>query len=153
MAFGIFLGLTAAIAAPSIGAKLACGMVGMLIAVAGYRYGESNVTASSEGVAIRNPLSSYELHWGEVERFDIGRWKIEPAVCLVHQVDGSVRPAYGVAERGNLPNGSARRMIDELNQELVQHVLSGGEGGRGADVPGGAQETQFRSSSVASTDS
>jgi hypothetical protein len=56
------------------------------------------VVASTRGVRVQNVFSSYALTWGEIERFDVGRCGIWPAVLRIHTREGRVLMAWGVQE-------------------------------------------------------
>ncbi|MGC1164489.1 MAG: hypothetical protein WA862_00120 [Solirubrobacterales bacterium] len=125
-----FIGASCIIAAPSLGQKLGYGSICLLTSAALYRYGQSSLVAMEEGVRVGNPWSHYELRWEQIDRFELGRWRINSAVCLIRQVDDGIKPAVGIAE-GNLANGSAQKLIDELNAELAKRTarpISSGPG-------------------------
>lgn len=83
------------------------------------------VISSGSGVRVRNVFGSFDLKWNEIQRFDIGRWKLLPYVCLIHLRDGGVKHAFGIEESTNFPNESAKRMTDELNEELANRRPGG----------------------------
>lgn len=112
-----FIGASALIAAPSIAQKVIWGAIGLATSACMYRYAQSNLAARPGGIRVSNPWSRFELSWLDIQRFEIGRWKLSSAVCLIHLREGTVKPAIGVAE-GNLSNGSAERMVADLNEEL-----------------------------------
>lgn len=80
----------------------------------------SGVFVMQDRIHVANVLSSYDVPWDEIERVEIGRWKINRQTCLVHARDGRTRPANGLQESTNFPNGSAEKMVEELNRELVE---------------------------------
>lgn len=116
-----FLGTSCLIAAPSIAQKLVYGAIFLTSSAALYRYAQSNLVATDEGVRVNNPWSRYELRWEQIDRFELGRWKINRAMCRIRTVKGNIRPAVGIAE-GNFSVGSAGRMVDELNDELARRI-------------------------------
>jgi hypothetical protein len=77
----------------------------------------SGIFVLDDGIHVANIFTSFDADWDEIERIEIGRWKIARQTCLVHTRDGRVRPALGIQESTNFPNGSAERLIQELNQE------------------------------------
>ncbi|MGB7587555.1 MAG: hypothetical protein WBM00_02485 [Solirubrobacterales bacterium] len=112
-----FIGVSALIAAPSVAQKVTWGAFGLATSACMYRYAQSSLTARSGGIRVSNPWSRFELPWQAIRRFEIGRWKLSSAVCLIRLRDGTVKAAIGVAE-GRLSTGSAERMVAELNEEL-----------------------------------
>jgi len=112
-----FIGASALIAAPSLAQKVIWGAVGLVASGCMYRYARSDLKARTDGIRVSNPWSRFELRWQDIRRFEVGRWKLSSAVCLIQLRDGTVKPAIGVAE-GNLLTGSAERMVAELNDEL-----------------------------------
>ncbi len=116
-----FLGASCLIAAPSIAQKLVYGVIFLTTSAALYRYAQSKLMATDEGIRVSNPWSRYELSWEQIDRFELGRWKVNRAMCRVCTVEGSVRPAVGIAE-GNFSTGSAGRMVDDLNDELARRI-------------------------------
>lgn len=69
-------------------------------------------------VHVANILSSFDVDPSEIDGIEIARWKLIPRTCVIRTHDGQVRPAFGLQESTNFPNGSAERLIDELRQEL-----------------------------------
>jgi hypothetical protein len=116
-----FLGASCLIAAPSIAQKLAYGAIFLTVSAAMYRYAQSKLMATDEGIRVSNPWSRYELCWEQIDHFELGRWKVNRAMCRVCTVEGSIRPVVGIAE-GNFSAGSAGRMVDELNDELARRI-------------------------------
>ena len=78
----------------------------------------AGIFTSSAGVHVTNILRSFDLRWEEIDRFEIGRWKVIQRACLIHLRDGETRFAAGIGESANLPNGAAEAMVEELNAEL-----------------------------------
>jgi hypothetical protein len=117
----LFLGVSSILAAPSLMQKVGYGSICLLTSAALYRFGRADLTTTEEGIRVRNPWSHYELRWEQIDRFELGRWRLNPAVCLVHRIDGDTRPAMGIAE-GNLGTGSAQKTIKGLNDQLARHV-------------------------------
>jgi hypothetical protein len=116
-----FIGASSVIAAPSFAQKLGYGSICLLTSAALYRYGQSNLVTTEKGIRVSNPWSQYDLRWEQIDRFEIGRWRINPAVCRIRLVGGGARPAIGVAE-SNFASGSAQKMVDDLNDELAKWV-------------------------------
>jgi hypothetical protein len=112
------------------------------------RLAAAAIVASENGIYVRNVFSSFDLKWEGIQRFDIGRWKLLPYVCLIHLRDGSVKHAMGISESTNFPNKSAERMTDELNEELANRRPSGSElqptVKSTEESPGAAQRELFR---------
>jgi hypothetical protein len=138
-----FIGAAALIAAPSVAQRVIWGAFGLATSACMYRYAQSNLEARADGIRVSNPWSAFELPWQDIRRFEIGRWKLSSAVCLIHLRDGTVKPAIGVAE-GNLSNGSAERMVAELNDELDSRREALGVSVP-RDAPGSAQAELFGS--------
>lgn len=136
-----FIGVSALVAAPSVAQKVIWGAFGLAMSACMYRYAQSNLMARSGGIRVSNPWSRFERPWQDIRRFEIGRWKFSSAVCLIHLQDGSVKPAIGIAE-GNLSNGSAQRMVIELNEELNARLSTLGVAAR-SDELGSAQADLF----------
>jgi hypothetical protein len=90
----------------------------------------ARVTASEGGVYVANVFSSRKLPWTDIEKFEIGRWKIFPYVCLIRLRDGRIEHAFGIQERTNFSDGSGKKLAGELNAELRGHAA--GFGGREA---------------------
>jgi hypothetical protein len=138
-----FIGLSGVIAGSSIMEKIGSGVFGFLASLCMYRYAQSNMTAEETGISVNNPWSRFQLDWEDIARFEIGRWKLSSAICLIHEVGGRVRPAVGIVESSNFPNGSAKCMVDELNKELANRIPDRREGGSGMPA-GAAQRELFR---------
>jgi hypothetical protein len=69
-------------------------------------------------------FSSFDLKWSQIERFDIGRSGMLPAVCRVHMKDGRVLRAFGIQESNYSAArrlGAAKAMAEDLNKELAAH--------------------------------
>jgi hypothetical protein len=96
------------------------GVVGTIICC---RLMWSGVFVVQDGIHVANVFSSYDVPWNDIERLEIGRWRINRQTCLVHTRDGKARPANGLQESTNFPNGSAKEMIEELNQERPAHSI------------------------------
>jgi len=82
-----------------------------------YRLMWSGIFVMQGGIHIANIFSSFDMTWNEIDRLEMGRWKINRETCLVHTRDGQTRPANGLQESTNFPTGSAKKMVEELNQE------------------------------------
>jgi hypothetical protein len=112
-----FMGLGGLLAESSVAGKIAAvGLCGSIVAVF-LRYGQAKVIASSEGVDVRNPFTHYSLKWGQIEDFHLGRWRLNPSVCLIRLRDGQTKPALGVFEN-NSAFGGGPKLVAELNEEL-----------------------------------
>lgn len=101
------------------------------------------VYTSEEGIHVLNIFSSFDLKWDEIQRFDIGRWKLLPYVCLIHLRDGDQTHAFGLQESTNFPNESAKKMIAELTEELASRRSGGPEDQQMETGPGSAQSELF----------
>lgn len=106
--------IQAADSPPLVLFAVAYGVVGTIIC---FRLMWSGVFVMQNGIHVANIFSSYDVPWDDIERLDIGRWKINRQTCLVHTRDGKIRPANGLQESTNFPNGSAKTMVKELDQE------------------------------------
>jgi hypothetical protein len=82
----------------------------------------AGIFTSSEGVHIANVFESFDLQWNEIQRFEMGRWKVIPRTCLIHLRDGRVKHAAGVEESVNFPKGDAEKMVDDLNDQLSERL-------------------------------
>jgi hypothetical protein len=89
------------------------------------RFARARLVAQRDGVFIANVFSNRSFSWGEIERFEIGRWMLFPFVCLVRMRDGGVEHAFGIQERTNHPDESAETMVEELNEELARRSGEG----------------------------
>jgi hypothetical protein len=114
----------------------------VIFSTVGGRLAWSAVFTSPDGIHVANFVSSFDLRWEEIEKFDIGRWKLLPYVCLIHTKNGDVKHAFGIEESTQRPNGSAEEMAEELNRELAKRspdmappILRG---------PGAAQDELFQ---------
>lgn len=96
-------------------------LVSILFTLVGLRAGFSSLTANEEGVRLSNTFSRFTLKWSEIERFEIGRWKFLPSVCLIHLRDGRKMHATGIQE-ARIGNYSAAYMVDDLNAELARRT-------------------------------
>ncbi|HWI94449.1 MAG TPA: hypothetical protein VNS60_00095 [Solirubrobacterales bacterium] len=92
----------------------------VVFSAVGGRLAWSGVVTSRDGIHVANFLSSFDLRWGEIETFAIGRWKFLPFVCLIYMKNGDVKHAFGIEESTQRPDGSAEHMADELNKELAR---------------------------------
>lgn len=81
----------------------------------------AGISTGDSGVRVANILSSTSFRWEDIERFAIERWKLLPGTCVLHLCDGRRKPAFGVQESANVPNGAAGKMVNELNRELAKH--------------------------------
>jgi hypothetical protein len=77
------------------------------------------IFSSDQGVRVVNVFSTFELHWSEIDHFDIGQSGILPAVCRIHLRSGDRKHAFGIQESTNFPNGSAQALVDQLSAELI----------------------------------
>jgi hypothetical protein len=89
------------------------------------RFARARLEASPDGVFIANVFSNRSLSWDQIERFEIGRWMLFPAVLLIRLRDGKVRHAFGIQERTNYADESSGRMAEELNAELAKRTGGG----------------------------
>lgn len=96
-------------------------LVSILFTTAGLRAGFSSLTATENGVRVKNTIVRDTLRWSEIERFEIGRWKLLPSVCLIHLRDGRKMHATGIQE-ARIGDHSAAYMVDDLNAELTQRT-------------------------------
>jgi hypothetical protein len=80
----------------------------------------SGVFPGDEEVRIVNYLSSFDLKWTEIEKFEIGRWGMLPYVCRITLLSGERRHAIGIQERTNFPDGSGEKMVKELNLRVFE---------------------------------
>ncbi|MBS1879290.1 MAG: PH domain-containing protein [Actinobacteria bacterium] len=112
-----FIGLGGLLSASSLAGKVgAVALCAPMVAVA-LRYGQARLISTVDGVEVRNPFSRYSLRWTEIERFELGRWRISPGVCLVRLRDGETKPALGVFENSSGFGGGVE-LVAELNEEL-----------------------------------
>jgi hypothetical protein len=112
----------------------------------GGRAAWAGIFTSDQGIHVANVFSSFNLQWQEIDRFEIGRWKLLPYVCLIYTTDGQVKHAFGIEESTNFPNGSAKQMVTELNQELARRIAVKREVAAVTKGPGAAQSELFRES-------
>lgn len=124
---------------------------GVLYAVAGVITAPLNLRAAfaklevdPSGIRVVNTLSSFDLEWPQIDRFEIGRWRWARAALLIKTRDGRSRPALAVGEVNFGKGHPARDIAEELNEELHRRL---GLGPRGAGGPGSAQAELFGPSS------
>jgi hypothetical protein len=86
------------------------------------RFARARLEARPDGVFIANVFSNRSLSWGEIERFEMGRWMLFPSVLLIKLRDGKVRHAFGIQERTNYGDASSEQMAEELNGELAKRT-------------------------------
>jgi len=79
----------------------------------------SELAVYDHGIKVRNPFSSFELGWDEIDDFDIGRARFLPMVCVIRLKGDGKRHATAIQERTNFPDGSAQAVVDALNAELA----------------------------------
>jgi len=84
----------------------------------GFRFTRAGIVTSEHGIHVVNLFTSFDLRWGEITEFRVGRWKLLPYACRIELRDGSAKVALGIQERTNFPSGSAETMAAELNEEL-----------------------------------
>jgi hypothetical protein len=107
-----------------------------------YRFARARAIASPDGLHVINLMGSFDLDWEEIDRFEIGRWKLLPAVCLIRLRNGETSHIYGIEENYFLSGESGRRMVDELNAELSEY--RGSAAATQDRPPAGAQDALFR---------
>jgi hypothetical protein len=101
--------------------------IGLIGAVVCARLIWAGIFVLEDRVHVANIFSSFDIDPSEIDGIEIARWKLIPRTCVIRTHDGQVRPAFGLQESTNFPNGSAERLIDELRQELGGRV-SGSQG-------------------------
>jgi hypothetical protein len=82
------------------------------------------VFSNTEGIHVANIFSNVDLRWDEVDRLDLGRSGIFPAVCLIHKKDGTILRAFGIQESNYSAMRKlsvAKQMVEDLNRELADH--------------------------------
>jgi hypothetical protein len=137
---GIFLGT--AIEHRQEGGFVAFNLLFLFATVAfAYRFARARAIASPDGLHVINLMGSFDLAWDEIDRFEIGRWKLLPAVCLIRLRNGETSHIYGIEENYFLSTRSGRRMAEELNAELSSYC--GGDPVPGDLPDGGAQDELF----------
>lgn len=112
----------AAIAGGGQSVSLAVGTIAIStgFSIVGLRAGFSSLSTTNEGIRVVNAFSSFALRWSEIERFEIGRWKLLPYVCLIHLKDGSTMHAGGIQESTRFKDFSAKDIVDGLNARLTR---------------------------------
>lgn len=86
----------------------------------GARLAWTGIAAYERGVHVANLFRSYSLKWTDIDRFELGRYWLLPAVCLIYTTTGERKCASAVHEGGFPPNGSGKGAVKELNRELAQ---------------------------------
>ncbi|HWI94451.1 MAG TPA: hypothetical protein VNS60_00105 [Solirubrobacterales bacterium] len=119
-------------------------LFGLMFVILGLRLAWAAIFSSSDGIRVANIFSSFDLSWHDIERFEIGRWKLLPYVCLIHLKDGKTTHAFGIEESTQRPNGSAEQMANELNRELIRRLSDRSETPSLSSSPGEAQSELFR---------
>src|SRR5579863_7211950 len=77
------------------------------------------VWVTSSGVRVRNHIKRFELSWGQIEGFRIGRRKLLPAVLIIDRVGASPQYAWAIQVTNwsmNKPDAWERRLVIELNE-------------------------------------
>ncbi|MDQ3724685.1 MAG: hypothetical protein M3335_02140 [Actinomycetota bacterium] len=100
-------------------------LAGLYAAVSSFLFARlffAGIFTSPRGIRVANIFKSFDLRWDEIQRFEMGRWKVIPRTCLIHLRDGRIKHAAGVEESANFPSGSAEKMVEELNDELSRRV-------------------------------
>jgi hypothetical protein len=107
----------------SQGPALLVGMIlfSILYTIFGLKAGFAYLKTTPEGIRVSNVFQSFSLRWGEIERFEIGRWQLLPYVCLIHFKGGRTMHASGIQE-SRWGHGSAEGMVTDLNAELAQRL-------------------------------
>ncbi|MBS1884175.1 MAG: PH domain-containing protein [Actinobacteria bacterium] len=113
----LFIGVGGLLSGSSLAGKVAvvagCGIV----IVGALRVGQAKLISTPTGVEVSNPFSHYSVAWSEIEKFELGRWKINPALCLIRLRDGGIKPVHGIFEN-NSGFGGGPKLVTELNEEL-----------------------------------
>jgi hypothetical protein len=82
------------------------------------------LVVDEQGVTVRNVIRTVSVLWAEIERFEVGRYKILGCVLIVCQNSGDVLPVFAIQGITGQPNRrtsvSARRLAAELNKRLQQ---------------------------------
>ncbi len=120
------------------------GLIALVATPINLRKAFAKVEARPSGIRVVNTLSSFDLAWEEIDRFEIGRWRWASAVLLAKTRSGALRPAFAVGEVRFCGGSPARRIAAELNAELRLRL---GHGGPEAGGPGTAQAELFGRSS------
>jgi hypothetical protein len=87
----------------------------------------AGVFPDDEKVRVTNLLSTFELKWTEIEKFEIKRWGPFPYVGQISLCSGKQKHALGIQERSNFPDGSGDEMIRDLNRELQERRVQAPE--------------------------
>ena len=141
LVFGGLIILTAAFEYPNIGAVI-YDLVFFVFTIAfAYRFARARGVASPEGLHVINLMTVFDLSWDEIDRFEIGRWKILPAVCLIRLQNGETSHIYGIEENYFFPGESGRKLVEELNAELSEYRSAGAAPEQAIT---GAQDELFR---------
>lgn len=85
------------------------------------RFACARIAVLDNAILVANVFSSRSIRWRDIDRFQVGRWNLFPAVCLIYLSNGQVQHAFGIQERTNFPDGTAEGMAEDLNRELREH--------------------------------
>lgn len=80
----------------------------------------ARLTILPDRIHVANIISTFDLPRSDIEKYEVGRWKLTQRTCLIHTHDGQIKPALGLQESTNFPNGSVEQVVDELNQKLSE---------------------------------
>jgi hypothetical protein len=118
---GVFLTLVFTVAAfgragPALGAFAA-----LTLAVS-IRMALMRVSVDARGVCVRNVFGSRCFAWAEIDRFELGRFKLLSIVGIVVLRDGSTYHASAIAPKPRVASqvDEARCFIDAVNARLAE---------------------------------
>jgi hypothetical protein len=120
-----FITVSSAVFAPEIGAKIAWGVLGIAICAVALRGAACRVLATETGVEVRNLFGGFSLTWQEIEHFEIGRWGLLGAVCLIQTRGGRTLHAFAIQQNNaveNLSKHPVMQLVEELNNELASNA-------------------------------
>jgi hypothetical protein len=111
----VLLGVMRAAAGDIVLPLMACGLGLLMLGLFAWWTG---VWMTAEGIRVRNPLSGFELGWGEIRCFRIGGHGPFRACCVIELTDRSTRYAFAIQVSNWAPtraNAPDRQMVAALN--------------------------------------
>jgi len=94
---------------------------GILLCGVGIRCATCALRVVSDGVEVINPMSRTRLSWGDIERFELGRWGLLPRNGIVRMKGGGSLGIWAISARNPVfvrHDADAEGMIGELNELL-----------------------------------
>jgi hypothetical protein len=104
---------------------------GAILSSPGLKAVLSSVRVTATGLTVVNTFHTYRLTWQEIDRIELGRYKVSFVFCLIYATDGRVIPAIGLASNPARPKSRASVEAREATAAL-QARLAAARAGIGA---------------------